>query len=76
MQKNITIQEIDEVVAAILSKVDTKPRIGMILGSGLSDFAETIENAVSSLPTAVAATSPTLARIIHGRPGNGLASMA
>ncbi len=47
MQKNLTIKEIDEVVAAILSKVETKPRIGMILGSGLSSFAETIENAVS-----------------------------
>ncbi len=45
MQKNITIQEIDNVVAAILSKADIKPRIGMILGSGLSRFAESIENA-------------------------------
>lgn len=46
MQKNITIKEIDEVVAEILSKIDIKPRIGMILGSGLSSFADTIENAV------------------------------
>ncbi len=46
MQKNITIQEIDDVVAAILSKVDIKPRVGMILGSGLNRFAENIENAV------------------------------
>ena len=47
MQKNITIQEIDEVVAAIRAKVDIKPRIGMILGSGLSQFAESVENAVT-----------------------------
>jgi len=47
MQKNITIKDIDEIVAEILSRVDTKPRVGMILGSGLSDFAESVENAVS-----------------------------
>ena len=47
MQKNITITEIDDVVDAILSKVDIKPRVGMILGSGLSHFAENIENAIT-----------------------------
>jgi purine-nucleoside phosphorylase len=47
MQKNITVQDIDDIVAEIRSKVDIKPRIGMILGSGLSEFAESVENAVS-----------------------------
>ncbi len=46
MQKNITIQEIDDVVSAIRAKVDIKPRVGMILGSGLNYFAESVENAV------------------------------
>jgi purine-nucleoside phosphorylase len=47
MQKNISIQEIDEVVSAIRSKIDIKPRVGMILGSGLSHFADSVENAVA-----------------------------
>ncbi|HIE25314.1 MAG TPA: purine-nucleoside phosphorylase [Anaerolineales bacterium] len=47
MQKNITVQEIDDVVSAIKEKVDIKPRVGMILGSGLSRFAESVENAVA-----------------------------
>lgn len=44
MQENLTLKEIDEVVAAIRARVDTSPRIGLILGSGLSGFAETIQN--------------------------------
>ena len=44
MQENITLQEIDEVVAAVRARADISPRIGLILGSGLSDFAATIEN--------------------------------
>jgi purine-nucleoside phosphorylase len=46
MQKNLTVKEIDETVAAIREKVDFVPRVGMILGSGLSDFANSVENAV------------------------------
>ncbi len=45
MQKKITVKEIDEIVAAIRARVDAKPRIGMILGSGLSDFANSVEDA-------------------------------
>ncbi len=45
MQENITLKEIDEVVAAVRARVDVSPRIGLILGSGLSDFAASIENA-------------------------------
>jgi purine-nucleoside phosphorylase len=47
MQEKITIKKIDEVVAAIRSRVDAKPRVGLILGSGLSDFANSVENATS-----------------------------
>ncbi len=49
MQENLTIKEIDDVVAAIRSRIDAKPRIGLILGSGLSDFANSVEN-VTSIP--------------------------
>ncbi len=45
MQKNLTIKEIDEVVIAIREKINIKPRIGLILGSGLTDFANSVENA-------------------------------
>lgn len=47
MQKNLTIKEIDDVVAEILSRTEIKARIGMILGSGLNSLAEAVENAVS-----------------------------
>ncbi|MBC8336458.1 MAG: purine-nucleoside phosphorylase, partial [Anaerolineales bacterium] len=47
MQDNLTIKEIDEVVEAIRARVETRPRIGMILGSGLNGLAESVENAVS-----------------------------
>ncbi|MBT3336709.1 MAG: purine-nucleoside phosphorylase [Anaerolineae bacterium] len=47
MQENLTIEEIDEVVAAIRSRVEIAPRVGLILGSGLSHFAESVENAAS-----------------------------
>ena len=46
MQANITLKEIDEVVDAIRTRIDISPRIGMILGSGLSHFAESVENPV------------------------------
>lgn len=54
MQKIITVQEIDEVVAAIQKRTEAKPRIGMILGSGLSSLAEAVKEAaiipVNELP--------------------------
>lgn len=46
MQKTLSIREIDEVVAAIQKRSNLKPRIGMILGSGLSSLAESVEDAV------------------------------
>jgi len=47
MQENLSVKEIDDVVEAIRARIDLKPRIGMILGSGLSGLAESVENAVS-----------------------------
>lgn len=47
MQENLTIKEIDDVVEAIRARVDLNPRVGMILGSGLSGLAESVENPVS-----------------------------
>ena len=44
MKANITLKEIDEVVAAVKTRSDISPRIGLILGSGLSGFAESVEN--------------------------------
>jgi purine-nucleoside phosphorylase len=41
------IEKIQESVKAIQHFTDLKPTIGMILGSGLGDFAEEIENAVA-----------------------------
>ena len=46
MQANLTLKEIDEVVAAVRARIDISPRIGLILGSGLSGFAESVENPV------------------------------
>ena len=46
MQANLTLKEIDEVVAAVRARIDISPRIGLILGSGLSGFAESIEKPV------------------------------
>ena len=44
MKANITLKEIDEVVAAVKARSDISPRIGLILGSGLSSFAESVQN--------------------------------
>ena len=44
MEENLTLKEIDEVVAAVRACVDISPRIGLILGSGLSGFAESVES--------------------------------
>ena len=46
----LTIEEIDAVADRIRGVVDLKPRVGMILGSGLGGLADSVESAVS-LPT-------------------------
>ena len=46
----------------ILSKTDLRPTIGLVLGSGLGDFADTLEGAVripySEIPHFPEATAP------------------
>jgi len=45
MTEFVTLPMIDEAVAAIHSKTDRKPKIGLILGSGLGDLAESVKPA-------------------------------
>lgn len=45
MEKYFTISQIDETAGVVRSKISDKPRVGMILGSGLGSLAESIENA-------------------------------
>lgn len=44
MEEFITIQQIDEAAQWIRSRTHYQPRIGIILGSGLGDLAEMVEN--------------------------------
>ncbi|OGN72676.1 MAG: purine-nucleoside phosphorylase [Chloroflexi bacterium GWB2_54_36] len=41
----MTLEQIDHTCDVIASKIHTKPRIGLILGSGLGDLADLVENA-------------------------------
>lgn len=45
MQAYFDIEQIDETVKAILAGTLHRPRVSIILGSGLSDFADTVQNA-------------------------------
>lgn len=51
MGEFITMDEINLAVDAIRAKIDFKPEVSMILGTGLGDLAERVEDAVI-LPTA------------------------
>jgi purine-nucleoside phosphorylase len=44
MSEYFTLQEIDQAANAIRSRIQTKPRAGLILGSGLGSLADSIEN--------------------------------
>lgn len=46
MGKYITMNEINQAVDAIRARTDFKPEIGMILGTGLGDLADSVEDAV------------------------------
>ena len=46
MSKFVTLQDIDRAADAIKSRISITPEIGMILGSGLGDLADSVENAV------------------------------
>lgn len=45
MKKYIELSEIDQAVDILRSQINVKPRVGMILGSGLGSLAETVEGA-------------------------------
>lgn len=44
MSEFITLSEIDEAADTVRSQIQTKPRVGIILGSGLGPLAESIQN--------------------------------
>ena len=44
MEKFITLEQIDQAVKLIRSRTKQQPRVGMILGSGLGDLANSVEN--------------------------------
>lgn len=44
MEKFISLEQIDEAVTAIRQKTSRVPRIGLVLGSGLGDLAESVES--------------------------------
>lgn len=46
MSKFITIKEINQAADAIRSRINFKPEVGMILGTGLGDLAESVKDAV------------------------------
>ena len=46
MHKFITLKDIDQAADAIRARIDIQPEVGMILGTGLGDLAESVENAV------------------------------
>lgn len=47
MTEFITLEQIDETVQAILSRLAEQPKVGLILGSGLGGLASAVESAVA-----------------------------
>ncbi len=47
MQPYFTLEQIDQVAAAVRAKISVTPRVGMILGSGLNDLAASVEKAIA-----------------------------
>ena len=43
----VTLQQIDEAADAIRQQISSRPRVGMILGSGLNSLADSVQNAVT-----------------------------
>lgn len=66
MDKFVTLQQIDEAAEAIRSRTSCKPRVGLILGSGLNALADSVQKAefipYSSLPNWPRST-------VHGHAG-------
>ena len=46
MGKFVTINDIDQAADAIRARIAVKPQVGMILGTGLGELADSVENAV------------------------------
>ena len=46
MSEFITMQEIDRAAESIKARIEIKPEVGMILGSGLGGLAESVEDAI------------------------------
>jgi len=46
MQTYFTLEQIDQVADAVRAKINIKPRVGIILGSGLNDLAVSVDDAV------------------------------
>lgn len=46
MSEFVTLQDIDRAADAIRARIDITPEVGMILGSGLGDLADSVTNAV------------------------------
>jgi len=47
METYFTLEQIDEVADAVREKINVNPRVGIILGSGLNDLADSVEEAVT-----------------------------
>ena len=47
MQNYLTLEQIDQVADAIRAKINAKPRVGIILGSGLNDLAVSVKDAIT-----------------------------
>jgi purine-nucleoside phosphorylase len=43
----VTLEQIDQAADAIRKQISTRPRVGMILGSGLNSLAESVQQAVT-----------------------------
>jgi purine-nucleoside phosphorylase len=46
MEQFLTVQEFDQAVLAIRSRIGIDPKVGLILGSGLGELAQKVENQV------------------------------
>lgn len=46
MTTHFPLKQIDEAVAALRARIQTRPSVGLILGSGLSDLADAVEHPV------------------------------
>ena len=47
MQTYFTLEQFDQVAGVVRTRINTQPRVGLILGSGLNDLAASVKNAVT-----------------------------